>query len=588
MTSSNRIHVPSSFEDAGGKTRAVPEDTIRILKGILDEAPDSGAPLKPSRAYTPPALEEGGKAFGVAVQLYALRSERNWGIGDFTDLAAVMRWAAGLGAAYVGVNPLHALFLSAPGRASPYYPSSRLFLNPLYIDPDNVAVGEEAVELRNPQAEARIARARAGALIDYEAVAAAKRPALEALFAGFEAHGEPARRTQFAQFREEAGEPLHRHALFEALHEHFAAEGRDGGFHAWPEEYSRPYSPAVRAFADEKADRVAFHAYLQWIARLQLEEAAGAGVQAQPATTLYLDLAVGAAPDGSELWSGGDRYVRSCRLGAPPDPMAPQGQDWGLPPLNPKALSAEGYETLRNVLAGSMAYAGALRVDHVLGFDRQFWIPEGKRAAEGGYVAFPRDDMLAVTAEESRKARCLVVGEDLGTVPEGLTEALHEADILSYEVARWARDEDGAFLAADAYPRLCLAVASTHDIVPIAGWLKGGEIDTRAELGLWSDADEERAAREAWEEERDGLLALWGMTADAPPEEVVAAAHRFLGESRAAVVMVALEDLLLQEAQVNLPGTTDAHPNWRRRYAREISDWTGDAAVRALALEARR
>ncbi|MBB4659063.1 4-alpha-glucanotransferase [Parvularcula dongshanensis] len=587
MTEYESLGLPTSYHIVGGERREVPESTLEALAEILRGYDAPPASLSQAKAYMPPQLQDGGKAWGVAVQLYALRSKRNWGIGDFTDLAHVVRWAADLGADYVGVNPLHALFLADPARRSPYYPSSRLFLNVLYIDPEAAAVGEEAAELRTPETEALIAEARAGDRIDYQSVAAAKKPAFEALFAAFEANAIDARRTMFAQFREAGGQALERHALFEALAEHHAAKACWGGFHAWPEEYQDPESDAVAAFAAEHQDRIRFHAYLQWIAKLQLDDAAGAGVAAQPATTLYLDLAVGAAPDGSEVWSGADAYARGVRLGAPPDPMALSGQDWGLAPMNPRMLAAQGYAPLRAVLAASMTYAGALRIDHVLGYDRQFWIPKDATATTGGYVKFPRGDMIAATAEESQAHHCLVIGEDLGTVPEGLTEALHAANILSYEVARWTRDEEGNFQTAEDYPRLCLAVASTHDIAPIPGWLSGTDIEARA--AIEDQTEDQRAwTRGERDAERRGLFGVWGVHDGHSPEEVVEAAHRFLARSNAAVVMAALEDVLLQEEQVNMPGTMDEHPNWAVRYASDLEDWTKDEGARRLALAAAR
>ncbi len=582
MTARYTPEVKATYHQVGGREARVPEATIETLRALL-EGPEASAPLPRRHAYVPPVLKDGGRAWGVAVQLYAIRSRRNWGMGDFTDLAEIVRWTSRLGGAYVAVNPLHALFAALPSRPSPYYPSSRLWLNPLYIDPEAVAVGDEAVTLRTPEAERLIEAARGGERISYAAVAAAKRPAFEALWSAFKAHANAARRTQFEQFREEGGQSLHRHALFEAIHEHLCEEGEVGGFLAWPEAYRDPEGEAVRDFAEANDDRVAFHAYLQWVARLQLEAAANVGVSGDYPTTLYLDLAVGAAPDGSEVWSGGEAYVPGVRLGAPPDPMAMSGQDWGLTPLHPARLASTGYAAWRAVLKASMRYAGALRIDHVLGYDRQFWIPDGVTAAEGGYVAFPRSDLIAVTAEESEAASCLVIGEDLGTVPEGLTEALHEAGILSYEVARWAQDEDG-FYTADRYPRDCLAVATTHDVAPIAGWLAGTDIEAREAIDGARDDD----ARWNRGEERANLLRLWGVAKDASPREVIGAAHEFLGRTSAAVVMVALEDLLLQETQVNMPGTTDEHPNWRVRTARDLEDWTSDEDVRALAEAARR
>ena len=567
----SRLGVAESYRDIAGHDVAVPAATRERLGAILEGYDAPSRVPEPASAYLPPALADGAKQWGVAVQLYALVSERNWGIGDFTDLAGIVRWAEGLGAAYVGVNPLHALFLAEPGRRSPYSPSSRLWLNPLYIDPEAAPGGAGTREAF----ASRIETARGGGLIDYAEAAAVKRAALDRAFARWRDEGDT---DGFDAFRAVGGDALAAHATFEALADEFTRRGVPGGFLAWPEAYRDPASSAVTAFAADHADAVTFHAWLQWVAHEQLA-AASTG-----RTTLYLDLAVGAAPDGSEVWAGGDAYVPSVKLGAPPDPMAMGGQDWGLTPMHPKVLERDGYAALRRVLAASMQHAGALRIDHVLGYARQFWIPEEAPAKDGGYVAFPRDGMIAATAEASREAECLVIGEDLGTVPEGLTEALHGADILSYYVARWARGEDGAFLDAGAYPRQCLAVTTTHDVAPVAGWLARSDIDARAAF----EPEGEAGARKERAAEREGLFALWGVDDDASPREVVAAAHQFMARSSASVTMIALEDLLLQETQVNMPGTTDEHPNWRVRYGRTLEDWTRDADVQALATAAAR
>ena len=566
----SKLGVAATYQSIGDRTVTVPDATRERLGAIL-EGYDTPAAASPGTAYTPPALRDGGKAWGVAVQLYAVRSERDWGMGDFTDLAAIVRWAEGLGASYVGVNPLHALFLAEPARRSPYSPSSRLWLNPLYIDPEAAPGGAGT---RGALAR-RIEDARAGDLIDYEAVAAVKRAGLVRAFDAWDRTDDPA---AFEAFRAAGGAALEAHATFEALADAFTRKGVPGGFLAWTEAYRDPGSDAVRAFAEAHPRERRFHAWLQWVAHEQLSAANTAR------TTLYLDLAVGAAPDGSEVWAGGEAYVPGVRLGAPPDPMAMAGQDWGLTPMHPGVLARDDHGALRAVLRASMAHAGALRIDHVLGYARQFWIPEGVSASEGGYVAFPRDGMIAATAEESRAARCLVIGEDLGTVPAGLTEALHAADVLSYYVARWARDEEGGFLSADDYPRQCLAVTTTHDVAPVAGWLSGSDIAARARIEPGGEAD----AREERAKEREGLFALWGVGDDAPAREVVLAAHRFMARANAMVAMAALEDLLLQETQVNMPGTTDEHPNWRVRYARTLEDWTKDEDVATLAKAAAR
>ncbi len=579
------LGVALSYKAHGGKTRRVPAKTVDRLIAVLQPPPPPQPPEPDMAAFLPEDIAGGGRVWGISLQLYALRSQRNWGIGDFTDLAAVMRWAAGLGARYVGVNPLHAPFLAEPWRCSPYDPCSRLALNPLYIDPE--AVADAPADLR-AQAADTIAAARAADRVDYARVAAAKRPAFETLYRRFLKAAEPARRQAFERFCADGGTDLARHTAFEALHARFAADGITGGFPAWPPAFRRPDSPEVQAFVRQNSEQLGFFAYLQWIARQQLDGAVAAGQAIDPPCDLYLDLAVGSSADASEMWAGQAHMANGVRLGAPPDALSATGQDWGLPPIHPGRLAAAGFDPFRRILRASMAPAGALRIDHVLGFNRQFWIPEGLPATQGGYVAFPQADMISVTAQESRRDRCLVVGVDLGTVPEGLTEALHAAHILSYQVAPWARGAEGALLAPEDFPPLCLAVPHTHDMPPLLGFLKGGDIEARARLKLYPDAGAAVAARRQRAAEADELLAAWGVEQGAAPEAIVTAALRFLARSRAAVILAALEDLLLQEAQMNLPGTVDEHPNWRRRYARDVEDWTADDTIAARARAARR
>ena len=587
MTSkANTIRVLTGYEDTQGQPVTVPKATRDKLKALLAEPPADYVPRASAAAYQPPALSDGGRVFGIAVQLYALRSGRNWGIGDFTDLARLLRWAQDCGASYVGVNPLHALFPAAPSRRSPYYPSSRLFLNTVYVDPRNVPEARR-VSFDGADWQARIVAARRSTLVDYPAVTALKYDAFRALYEAFCTNAPAGRRAAFETFCEDGGEALYRHALFDALHACFTQEGIEGGFPDWPADYHAPDGVGVTEFAQRHGADIAFYQYCQFIADEQLR-AVAAGTENEPPIALYLDLAVGAAPDGAEAWSGQDHIVTGARLGAPPDAMNALGQDWGLSPMDPVALQRADYEPFADILRASMRYAGALRIDHILGFNRQFWIPEGVTAGDGGYVSFPQDDLIAVTARESGEAECLVIGEDLGTVPEGLTETLHAAGLLSYEVACWARDEDGDFLTADAYPRECLAVASTHDIAPVMGFMNKADLDVREALNLYPSTEDQASAREERGADREGLLSLWGVANETDPDAIVRGAHAFLGRSRAAVTMLSLEDLILQEEQMNLPGTVDEHPNWQRRYAMTLEEITDSAPVRARAEAGRR
>ncbi len=545
--------------------------------------------LTPDRAFLPRCLAE-GRAYGLAAQLYGLRSARNWGIGDFGDLGELLERAAAAGAAAVGVNPLHALFEDEPERASPYSPSSRLFLNPLYLDVTAVADFAECEPARalaaSPAFAATLDRARAAGLVDYAAVAAVKRQALELLFSHFREHhlaaAGDARGAAFRDFQRRGGTALRRFALFQLLRERF--RGGQAGWRSWPAAYRRPDSAAVRRAAAADPGQVELFEYLQWQADLQLAAAARRAGAAGMGIGIYRDLAVGFDPDGADAWTDPQAVALDWSVGAPPDAWNQKGQIWGLPPLDPRSLRARAYGPLIAVLRANMRHAGALRIDHALGLKRLFWIPQGGRAAEGGYVAYPFEEMLGIVALESQRHRCLVVGEDLGTVPDGFSEALQARGILSYRLLYFMRRQNGAFIRPAAWPRDALAQVSTHDLPTLKGFWLGRDIEVKRELGLFQDpAAEARETRSrpaalrrlAAALEREGLPAAAG---DVPSEQV----HRYLARCRSRLAMLQLEDLAGALDQINMPGTVGEYPNWRRKLPQETAALLDSAHVRKL------
>lgn len=551
------------------------------------------------------------RVWGLALQLYAVRSARNWGIGDFTDLARAAETTAALGGDVVGVNPLHALFPHDPESASPYSPSSRLFLNPLCIDVEAVDGWDEAREALDADALAeRLAPLREGDFVDYGGVAALKEEAFDALWTRF-AERDLGRDTDagraFAAFRARAGEPLARFALFEALREALDARGEIAGdWRQWPEELRDPASPAVSAFAAEHAARVDFHAWLQWLVAVQLDRAAARGREAGLSVGLYRDLAVGIAAGGGDAWGDQALFARGIHVGAPPDDFSANGQDWGLPPLQPRALIESGYAPLAAILGSNMHAAGAIRIDHVMGLARLFWIPAGESPATGAYVAYPLADMLAVVALESRRAGCIVIGEDLGTVPEGFREALAAAGVLSYRLMYFEKHYDGdqSFRTPAEYPSQSLVGADTHDLPTLRGFWDNVDLDLRKSLDLFPEGD--MHARQSWErgEDRTRLLealAREGLLPDGVDparaddvemdEELVRLVHRFLARTRSRLLLANVEDLLGQVEQMNLPGTDrDVYPNWRRKLPVALEDWPthGPLVEAARAMSAKR
>jgi (1->4)-alpha-D-glucan 1-alpha-D-glucosylmutase len=519
--------------------------------------------VAPERCFLPPELRGDVRAWGLAAQVYGLRSDAGAGIGSYCDLARLADGAGALGATFLGLSPVHALFAGDRGKISPYSPSSRLALETVHIDPTRAAgfAGSEAARLWR-DAEPRLAELRAADLIDHRAVWAALSPVLEALFAARSSETE----RELAAFRRERP-ATEAHAVFEGLDEHLRGLG-----HAWPGDWPeglrRRSSPEVAAFARDHGERVAFHAFLQFLADGQLAAAHAAAKRAGMAVGLYRDLAVGADRGGSEVWSAPDRFGPSLSIGAPPDVLAPQGQDWGLPPLDPFALEANGLDAFRALVQANMRHAGALRIDHAFQLRRLYLIPVGGRAADGAYVEYPFEAMLAVLRLESWRARSLVIAEDLGTAPPGFSDALSASGVLGYRVLPFERD-GAAFKPPERYTREAVAVTSTHDLPTFVGWWRGLDTDLRQTLGLY---DRERAEAERAERARDRAELIEALHAagldppadDEPPTEDML---RFLARSASLLQGVQLEDVVGELNQANLPGTVEGHPNWRRRLA---------------------
>ena len=561
--------------------------------------------VAPRACYRPPALEGHGRVWGPVAQLYGVRSERNWGIGDFTDLRTIVEQWGGRGAGVVGVNPLHALFPHNPEHASPYSPSSRLFLNTLYLDVEAVEDFrgcEEAREMvRSAAFQARLKALREAELVDYAGVAAAKAEALGRLYAHFRGRhlaADSQRARAFRAFQSRGGEPLRRHALFEALQERFHRDDPSvWGWPAWPEAFRHPRSAAAVRFAAEHAERVEFYEYLQWQADLQLERVGRRAVEFDLGVGLYVDLAVSIDRGGAEAWANQDLYATGASVGAPPDDFNPKGQNWGLPPLVPDRLRKAAYAPFVATLRANMRHAGALRIDHAMGLMRLFWVPPATEAAGGAYVHYPFDDLLGILALESHRNRCLVIGEDLGTVPDEVRRAFAEFGVLSYRVLLFERTGSGDFKPPAEYPPRALVTATTHDLPTLAGWWEGRDVELRHELALLPAEEARRAlvveraqdlARLLLALEREQLLPP-GVTVNpvSVPKmtpEFMRAVHAYLARSPAQVLAVPLEDVLGARDQVNLPAAPgERYPNWRRKLALALERWPEDDRFVALA-----
>ena len=560
--------------------------------------------VAPRACYRPPALQPGGRAWGVAVQLYGVRSQRNWGIGDFTDLATIVeRWGRE-GVDVVGVNPLHALFPHNPLHTSPYSPSSRLFQNVLYLDIEAIAEFAHCREARErvaaPAFQSSLDGLRKSPLVDYAGVAERKMPILELLYAQARDDARTRSTTRWAAFdafKTERGEPLRRQALFDAIQQHFfAADASIWGWPVWPQAYRDPASPAIVAFANDHAERIDFFAWLQWQAELQRANVAECARRAGLAVGLYTDLAVSIDRGGAEAWAGQHLYALGAGVGAPPDIFNLKGQDWGLPPMIPQRLRESGYAPFIETVRANMRNAGALRIDHVMGLLRLYWVPSGATPADGAYVRYPLDDLLGLLALESERHRCLVIGEDLGTVPDEVRAALARNDVLSYRVLLFERDAAGDFNAPGQYPEAALATASTHDLPTLAGWWEGHDIALRAAHGHLGPQPDLAAPMAERIRDRGRLLAALArenLLPDGTPLDphavpiltpaLASALQEFLARTRSALLIVQPEDLFGVREQANLPGTVTEHPNWRRKLPVSLEDVDADGRLRTLA-----
>ena len=568
--------------------------------------------VAPERCYIPDELQQGVRWWGVALQLYSLRSHHNWGVGDFRDLAAVIEWAGKrLGAAVVGLNPLHALKNAKPYHISPYSPTSRLFLNDLYIDVTQVPecwMGPDVQgRLADPSLRSRIEAARRCEFVDYDAVKSTKREVLDLCyqvflrenFEGVEPELKPKtdRGRSFQHFTEREGESLAHYALFQALEEDRQSTSCTSTvWEDWPEAYRARRSDALEEFRRRHMPRIRFFQYLQWLAAEQLSEAVKKTYQTGMPIGLYHDFALGSERYGADGWLNQDVLAFKADCGAPPDAFAPDGQNWGISPLDPLRLRASGYRYFIELLRNNLRYGGAIRIDHVMALFRLFWIPRGLPPAMGTYVHYPDDELLAILALESVRAKAVVIGEDLGTVPDWVRNRLGTAGVFSYRVFYFEREHWGNWKPPAQYPAQSLAVVTTHDLPTLSGYWEGTDIETRSALGLFPS---EEARNTMWEErhrEKAGILAalkseglLPSGVSDDPSQvpmmttELMEGIHHYLARTPASIVLANIDDVIGIRYQANLPGTVDQHPNWCRKLSLTVEDLVQDSRFEQLA-----
>ncbi|MDP2166800.1 MAG: 4-alpha-glucanotransferase [Thermodesulfovibrionales bacterium] len=547
--------------------------------------------IAPDACYVPPG---GFRTWGVTVNLYAVRSKNNWGIGDLTDLSTLVKGIAGMGGGFAGINPLHAIPNKRPYGISPYSPISRLYGNFIYIDIEGVPEFKETAMSRSKKLARELAAIRKGSLVDYEAVASVKEKALSACFSAFyKNHYETGtqRGLEFKEYITEEGSPLESFALFMAI-----AKKHSGtyDFRQWPKGFRSPLSPDTLKFKQRHWEEVLYYMYVQWLIDNGLREASGIASEEGMAVGIYQDLAVGTIKGGSEAWTFPGAFAPDAGVGAPPDAFNPNGQDWGVMAPIPEKLMEAGYEPLIQTIRKNLSRSRALRIDHALGLFRLFWIPEGMKPQDGAYVAYPHEDILRIIALESVRQRAIIVAEDLGTITDEAREALRRFRMLSYRLFYFERNwPQRDFIAPGDYPELSLSAVTTHDLPTLYGYWAGRDIELKDALGLYSgegfrqrDAEERNADRALMLDALSGFLPEgFPRDVESVPEmtpEMCLAVYGFLAATPSALVAVSLDDMLGVMEQPNMPGTVDA-PNWSRRLPLEVNEILNDDRLSSLA-----
>jgi 4-alpha-glucanotransferase len=553
--------------------------------------------LCPDRAYTPPAISDHRRAAGLAIALYGLRSERNWGCGDLTDLEVIINWAVEeLGCAFIGLNPLHAIANRQPFNISPYLPASAFYKNAIYLDVERISdfrLSKHAARWREkPEVVAELSALRSSPFVEYERVWALKLHALKLAFTAFLWHGRgSARARAFEEYTKREGTLLDRFATWCALDEWIRAH-KPGVWiwPEWPEEYQEPESAATRAFAKKHWRLVLFYKYVQWQMDVQLEHAQRYARERGLSIGLYHDLALATDRCGADLWAHRPFYVSGCRVGAPPDGFSPKGQDWSFPPPDSQHHRATGYQLFAESIRRNCRHGGALRIDHVMRFFRLYWIPALMDPAHGAYVRDRWDELLLILALESVREKVVVVGEDLGTVTSEIRQALDHFGLYGYKVPYFEKDEHGGFRPPGQYPERAMISSSTHDLPTLAGFWTARDIEVRHDAGLLDEAGYHRALGErAWEKQTllgalfaQGLLPEWfprhAEHVDGLTGELHNALAGWLAMAPCRLLAINQEDLLKETEQQNLPATTSEHPNWRRRMRFTVEELRDGAA----------
>jgi len=555
--------------------------------------------VTPRRCYLPPALEAGEKRWGALVQLYTVRSAQNWGIGDFGDLQILLEQLAARGGDFVGLNPLHALYPASADFASPYSPSSRRWLNVIYIDVAQVVDFQQSPAAqkwwKSAKTQRALSKVREAELVDYEAVMALKLAALRLAWEHFQARdAESDDKQSWSAFVREGGDSLRYQAAYDGIQlERRAGNAQHWGWPAWPEGWRNSQLPEVQRWCERHEEEIAFWQWLQWLAQQQFSHCWARSQALGMSVGLYRDLAVGVAEGSAETWHDPELYRLQASIGAPPDRLGPLGQNWGLPPMDPHVMQARGYQPFIDMLRANMRDCGALRIDHVMSLLRLWWVPAGETADKGAYVAYPVDDLLGILALESHRLRCMVIGEDLGTVPKEIVSLLRKSGVFSWKVLWFEQEKNGSYRAPADYPRQSIASASTHDLPTLTGFWQQGDLSLGEKIGLYP-GDAVNALYQQRAEQKQALLDALHQAGALPARSpkkadklamtptLNRAIHRFLADTDSALLGLQPEDWLGMTTPVNVPGTVEQYPNWRRKLSKTLEEIFADEEVNKL------
>ncbi|MEG9498570.1 4-alpha-glucanotransferase [Mannheimia indoligenes] len=551
------------------KTLPLGYHTLSLKTGETEEK--CSLIVTPEKAFQATPLQQKKKLWGAFLQLYTLRSAQNWGVGDFSDLKQFLAKIAEYGAAFVGLNPIHALFPANPEGASPYSPSSRLWQNIIYIDINAVETFKQSKKAQEwfntTDIQQQLSELRASDYVDYSTVTKLKLTALRFAFEQFSTESQ----AEFNDFIEQSGESLKIQATFDALHQHFSEQlGLHGGWQDWATEYQDYQSPKVAEFQQTQAQLVRFYMWLQFIAILQLSECDNFAKSLNMPIGFYRDLAVGVTNNGAETWADKTLFVQEASIGAPPDMLAPNGQGWGLSPMHPHILATRGYQPFIELVRANMKHCGALRIDHILGFARMWWVANGESAKEGIYVRYPLDDLLSILALESQRHQCLIIAEALGTVPEGILESLEQKSILAYNIFYFEKAEN-SYKSLEDYPYQAMTTLSTHDLPTIQGYWKGYDFELGEKFDTYPSKAVLRKLKEERSYDRLNIRTAVEKVMELEPNEVgitVKFPHqlqRYVAHTNSALFGTQPEDWLNMLEPVNIPGTSTEYPNWRRK-----------------------